>query len=159
MNKTIIDDSFLKKLLYKKYKSNFVYYRECNLERLSFVKKVEYAVSKLSILPFNKARLIINYWEDIKQIIPIFEKHKIHNYQIQREYKGKSISGTINVYFDKGEFNEGFIREIITKHYGYELGKKDIVDVCLYYAIETEKEVTIIHLYDDRGFREYTYVF
>ena len=70
MNKTIIDDSFLKKLLNKKYKSNFVYYRECNLERLSFVKKVEYAVSKLSILPFNKARLIINYWEDYQTYYP-----------------------------------------------------------------------------------------
>ena len=43
MLKTITDDSFLKKLFNRKYKTNIVV-RECDLERLPFAKKVEYAI-------------------------------------------------------------------------------------------------------------------
>ena len=74
-------------------------------------------------------------------------------------YNGKSTPGLIDIYFEKGDFNNDFFRDILTKHYGYELAKNDMLSVCLFYAIETETEITLFHLYDDRGFREYSYVF
>ncbi len=140
--------------------------RECDLERLPFQKKIEFTILRLSCLDFDEAQLTIQFWEDKKTILTILNNHNVFNYCLVRDYNYKMKNtlkrrikpGIINVFFKKGEFNEGLFEELLTKHYGFELGKDNFLEIYLFYSFVTSKEITIVWLYDDRGFREYSYL-
>ena len=157
MEKTIFNDSFISKLLKGKYKTK-VAIRNCDLEKLYFKQKVEFTVSRLASLPYNEARLMIQFWEDKNRIMKILNKHSIHNYKFQRDYYGLYTPGILDIFFQKGEFKNLFLKDIITKHYGFELAQKDSLNIMMFYTTSTSKEISVIHIYDDRGFREYYYL-
>lgn len=73
-----------------------------------------------------------------------------------REYKRGVESGIIDIYFVVS-FNSSFLEALITKHYGYELGKDDILNVFPCLAIDNGKQIIALMLYDDRGLYEYVW--
>ena len=134
---------------------------EITTERLAeiFVEQQERGVNNINLVtPTMYVYQIIDAIKIAKKqglIIPVV--YNTNGYENVETIK--MLDGLIDIYFEKGDFNNDFFRDILTKHYGYELAKNDMLSVCLFYAIETETEIILFHLYDDRGFREYSYVF
>ena len=48
-----------------------------------------------------------------------------------------------------------FLKVLITKHYGFENARPGTLNVTPFIAMDTDKEIIAIKLYDDRGFYEY----
>jgi len=156
MNYTIYDDAFLKRLFKRKIRKSFAQL-QCNMEWMSFEDKVIFVVDRLSAMRFDEARMILEYWEKVSDIIAVLEECHVWNYEIVSEYKlGRMTPGVINISF-KGSFDPHFLKVLITKHYGYELAKKDALAVWPYLAIDNGKQIIAIKLYDDRGFYEYVW--
>ena len=153
---SIYNSNFLRKVFSWKRRKNLAWLH-CDLEWMSFEDKVNFVVEYLSKMRFKEARMILEYWEKTCDIITVLEDCHIVNYEIFREYKlGRMTPGVVNITF-KDSFDAHFLRVLITKHYGYELAKKDVLAVWPYLAIDTEKQIIAIKLYDDRGFYEYVW--
>ena len=72
-----------------------------------------------------------------------------------REYKPMRMRpGVVHINF-VNEFNTRFLKVLITKHYGFENARPGTLNVTPFIAMDTDKEVIAIKLYDDRGFYEY----
>jgi len=156
MNYTIYDDAFLKRLFKQKIRKSFAQL-QCNMEWMSFEDKVIFVVDRLSAMRFDEARMILEYWEKTRDIVAVLEECQVKNYEIVTEYKcGRMTPGVININFKK-MFDPHFLNVLITKHYGYELGKDDVLAVLPYLAIDNGKQIIAIKLYDDRGFYEYVW--
>ena len=156
MNYTIYDDAFLKRLFKRKIRKSFAQL-QCNMEWMSFEDKVDYVVGRLSAMRFEEARMILEYWEKASDIVAVLEECHVGNYEMVSEYKlGRMTPGVININF-KHSFDPHFLKVLITKHYGYELAKKDVLAVCPFLAIDNGKQIIAIKLYDDRGFYEYVW--
>lgn len=153
MKNSIEDNLFIIKVLKRKLRRNIVRI-EYDMEWLSFEKKVTFATQKIRQIPFSKAKMMISFWEPSDKILSVLKSCNCNDWNILREYNGKQTSGLIEVYFEH-KINEHPLETIIRKHYGYELGKKDVLSLDLIMAFEKDNKITISHLYDDRGFRIY----
>lgn len=79
----------------------------------------------------------------------------VDDYEMTREYKPMRMRpGVVHINF-VNEFNTRFLKVLITKHYGFENARPDTLNVTPFIAMDTDKEVIAIKLYDDRGFYEY----
>lgn len=82
-------------------------------------------------------------------------KYNCHNSKFIREYKiGHQTPGQLEICFENC-MDEKFIRAMIKTHNGYELGKPNSLSLDLVFAFENGDDITICHLYDDRGFYYY----
>lgn len=152
---TIYDNDFLRKVFCRKLIRGIAR-NECDLEWMSFNDKVKFVVDRLSRMKFLEARMILEFWERTNDIIDLLDKCDVHDYKLVREYKGKMTPGVFEVHF-VGVFNSYFLEELVTKHYGYELAKNDILCILPFLAIDNGKQIVAIKLYDDRGFYEYVW--
>lgn len=152
MNNKIFDYSFVQKVIYRKVRRNIAW-AEYDQQRIPFNKKIDFALNRLKQIPFSKLKVIISFWEEYEIIQKILGKNQISNYSLIRNYKrGRKTPGLIEIYFDEC-FDVNLIRTFIKKHYGYELGKADYLNIDMCFIFENDKDVTICHLYDDRGFQ------
>lgn len=153
---TIYDNNFLRKVFCRKLKKGIATI-ECDLEGMSFKKKVTFVVDRLSKMKFLEARMILEFWEKTNDIIQMLEECHVYEYKLIREYKGRKTPGVIDIQF-LGSIDAHFLKVLITKHYGYELAKEDALSVWPFLAIDDGKQITAIKLYDDRGFYEYVWL-
>lgn len=155
-NYSIHNDKFLQSVFSWKRRKGLAWV-QCDMEWMSFEDKVNFVVGRLSAMRFDEARMILEYWEKTSDIVAVLEECQVKNYEIVTEYKlGRMTPGVININFKK-MFAPHFLNVLITKHYGYELGKDDVLAVWPYLAIDNGKQIIAIKLYDDRGFYEYVW--
>ena len=152
MNCKTFDYSFVQKVIYRKVRRNIAW-AEYDLQWIPFNKKIDFALDRLKQIPFTRLKVILLFWEEYEDVQKIFKRNHICNYSLIRDYKvGRRTPGMIELHYDEC-FDEKLIRTLIKKHYGYELGKKDSLSLDLIFVFEKDKDVTICHLYDDRGFQ------
>lgn len=152
MYNKIFDYSFVQKVIYRKVRRNIAW-AEYDQQRIPLKKKIDFALNRLKQTPFSRLKVIISFWEKYEKIQKVLKVNHICNYSLVRDYKvGRKTPGLIEIYFDE-RFDEKLIYTMIRKHYGYELGKAGSLSLDLVFVFEKDDNVTICHLYDDRGFQ------
>lgn len=152
MNDKTFDYKFVRRIIYRKLRKNIAW-AEYDQQRISFNKKIDFALNRLKQVPFSRLKVIIPFWEKYEALQKILGSC---NHTLIRDYKvGRSTPrftpGLIEIYYDEC-FDDKLIYTLIKKHYGYELGKDDSLHMEMIFVFEKDDDVTICHLYDDRGF-------
>lgn len=150
---SIFDPVFLHKIFNRKIRRGIVWV-SYDLDWLALNKKIDFACETLYKYKFNEAHFFIYYWEKDEIIVNMLNKWNITNYRVLKKYKGKIRGGLIEIIF-MNSFIKGWIKEIITCHYGYEMAKENSLSMVPYVVMVTDNCVHAIKLYDDRGFYEY----
>lgn len=126
-----------------------------DLDWLPLNRKIDFTVNRLCSYRFHKARLTLHFWESNEVLERMLKECAVNDYEIAREYKAMRMRpGVVHINF-VNEFNKTFLKVLITKHYGFENARPDTLNVTPFVAMDTDKEVIAIKLYDDRGFYEY----
>lgn len=152
MKHYMIDEKRVKRIVNRKLRKNILRI-DYMLDWLPFDKKVYIAFYKLHQIDFTSIRLYLYFWEPFEKLSKTFKKNNCDNWELVRNYKkGCLTPGLVEIYFDEC-INDKLIQTLIRKHYGYELGKVDSLSLDMIFVFEKDKDITICHLYDDRGFR------
>ena len=126
-----------------------------DLDWLPLNRKIDFTVSRLCSYRFHKARLTLHFWEPNEVLERMLKECAVDDYEMTRAYKPMRMRpGVVHINF-VNEFNTRFLKVLITKHYGFENARPDTLNVTPFVAMDTDKEVIAIKLYDDRGFYEY----
>lgn len=126
-----------------------------DLDWLPLNRKIDFTVNKLCSYRFHKARLTSHFWEPNEVLERMLKECAVDDYEMTRAYKPMRMRpGVVHINF-VNEFNTRFLKVLITKHYGFENARPDTLNVTPFIAMDTDKEVIAIKLYDDRGFYEY----
>jgi hypothetical protein len=126
-----------------------------DLDWLPLNRKIDFTVNRLCSYRFNKARLTLHFWERNEVLERMLKECAVDDYEMTREYKPMRMRpGVVHINF-VNEFNTRFLKVLITKHYGFENARPGTLNVTPFIAMDTDKEVIAIKLYDDRGFYEY----
>ena len=149
MNEKTFDYSFVRNVIYRKVRKNIAW-AEYDVQWIPFNKKIDFALNRLKQIPFSRLKVLLSFWEEYEKLQKILVNNR---HSLIRDYKaGRKPPGLIEIYFDEC-FDEKLIRTFIKKHYGYELGKASSLNLDMVFVFEKEEDVTICHLYDDRGFQ------
>lgn len=153
---SIYNDAFLKRVFDRKLRKGLVHIQG-SMACMSFNGKIQFVVDRLSEMRFNKARIILEYWEKTSEIVALLDKFQIKDFEIVRTYKmGYLTSGLIDIYFIDS-FDPAFLRIFITKHFSYEQSKSGAWNVWPLLAIDTDSQIIAIKLFSNREFQEYVY--
>ena len=126
-----------------------------DLDWLPLNRKIDFTVNRLCSYRFNKARLTLHFWESNEVLEQMLKECAVDDYEMTRAYKPMRMRpGVVHINF-VNEFNTRFLKVLITKHYGFENARPDTLNVTPSVAMDTDKELIAIKLYDDRGFYEY----
>ena len=153
-NISIYNEEFLSRVFSRKRRKGIVAI-SYDLDWLPLNRKIDFTVNRLCSYRFNKARLTLHFWESNEVLEQMLKECAVDDYEMTREYKPMRMRpGVVHINF-VNEFNTRFLKVLITKHYGFENARPGTLNVTPFIAMDTDKEVIAIKLYDDRGFYEY----
>ena len=153
-NISIYNEEFLSRVFSRKRRKGIVAI-SYDLDWLPLNRKIDFTVNRLCSYRFNKARLTLHFWESNEVLERMLKECAVDDYEMTREYKPMRMKpGVVHINF-ANEFNTRFLKVLITKHYGFENARPDTLNVTPFIAMDTDKELIAIKLYDDRGFYEY----
>jgi len=153
-NISIYNEKFLGRVFNRKTRKGIVRI-SYDLDWLPLNRKINFTVNKLCSYRFNKARLTLHFWEPNEVLERMLKECAVDDYEMTRVYKPMRMKpGVVHINFIN-EFNTRFLKVLITKHYGFENARPGTLNVTPFVAMDTDKEVIAIKLYDDRGFYEY----
>ena len=153
-NISIYNEKFLGRVFNRKTRKGIVAI-SYDLDWLPLNRKIDFTVNKLCSYRFHKARLTLHFWEPNEVLERMLKECAVDDYEMTRAYKPMRMRpGVVHINF-VNEFNTRFLKVLITKHYGFENARPDTLNVTPSVAMDTDKELIAIKLYDDRGFYEY----
>lgn len=153
-NISIYNEELLSKVFSRKRRKGIVAI-SYDLDWLPLNRKIDFTVNRLCSYRFHKARLTLHFWEPNEVLERMLKECAVDDYEMTRAYKPMRMRpGVVHINF-VNEFNTRFLKVLITKHYGFENARPDTLNVTPFVAMDTDKEVIAIKLYDDRGFYEY----
>ena len=153
-NISIYNEEFLSRVFSRKRRKGIVAI-SYDLDWLPLNRKIDFTVNRLCSYRFNKARLTLHFWESNEVLEQMLKECAVDDYEMTRAYKPMRMRpGVVHMNF-VNEFNTRFLKVLITKHYGFENARPDTLNVTPSVAMDTDKELIAIKLYDDRGFYEY----
>ena len=153
-NISIYNEKFLGRVFSRKRRKGIVAI-SYDLDWLPLNRKIDFTVNKLCSYRFHKARLTLHFWEPNEVLERMLKECAVDDYEMTRAYKPMRMRpGVVHINFIN-EFNTRFLKVLITKHYGFENARPDTLNVTPSVAMDTDKELIAIKLYDDRGFYEY----
>ncbi len=153
-NISIYNEELLSKVFNRKTRKGIVRI-SYDLDWLPLNRKIDFTVNRLCSYRFHKARLTLHFWERNEVLERMLKECAVDDYEMTRAYKPMRMRpGVVHINF-VNEFNTRFLKVLITKHYGFENARPDTLNVTPSVAMDTDKELIAIKLYDDRGFYEY----
>ncbi|MFC2812967.1 MAG: hypothetical protein ACFN4S_03965 [Prevotella conceptionensis] len=153
-NISIYNEELLSRVFSRKRRKGIVAI-SYDLDWLPLNRKIDFTVNKLCSYRFHKARLTLHFWEPNEVLERMLKECAVDDYEMTRAYKPMRMRpGVVHINF-VNEFNTRFLKVLITKHYGFENARPDTLNVTPSVAMDTDKELIAIKLYDDRGFYEY----
>ena len=153
-NISIYNEELLSRVFSRKRRKGIVAI-SYDLDWLPLNRKIDFTVNKLCSYRFHKARLTLHFWEPNEVLERMLKECAVDDYEMTRAYKPMRMRpGVVHINF-VNEFNTRFLKVLITKHYGFENACPDTLNVTPFIAMDTDKELIAIKLYDDRGFYEY----
>ena len=153
-NISIYNEKFLGRVFNRKTRKGIVRI-SYDLDWLPLNRKIDFTVNRLCSYRFHKARLTLHFWEPNEVLERMLKECAVDDYEMTRAYKPMRMRpGVVHINFIN-EFNTRFLKVLITKHYGFENARPDTLNVTPSVAMDTDKELIAIKLYDDRGFYEY----
>lgn len=153
-NISIYNEELLSRVFSRKRRKGIVAI-SYDLDWLPLNRKIDFTVNRLCGYRFHKARLTLHFWEPNEVLERMLKECAVDDYEMTRAYKPMRMRpGVVHINF-VNEFNTRFLKVLITKHYGFENARPDTLNVTPFVAMDTDKEVIAIKLYDDRGFYEY----
>lgn len=153
-NISIYNEELLSRVFSRKRRKGIVAI-SYDLDWLPLNRKIDFTVNRLCSYRFHKARLTLHLWEPNEVLERMLKECAVDDYEMTRAYKPMRMRpGVVHINF-VNEFNTRFLKVLITKHYGFENARPDTLNVTPFVAMDTDKEVIAIKLYDDRGFYEY----
>ena len=153
-NISIYNEELLSRVFSRKRRKGIVAI-SYDLDWLPLNRKIDFTVNRLCSYRFHKARLTLHFWEPNEVLERMLKECAVDDYEMTRAYKPMRMRpGVVHINF-VNEFNTRFLKVLITKHYGFENARPDTLNVTPSVAMDTDKELIAIKLYDDRGFYEY----
>lgn len=157
MEISIYNDVFLKKVFNRKIKRPVVYCVASFMDHLSMQDKIDFTINRLNEVKFKKARIIIEYWNDLDKILKLLIKNKMSDYTIIKPYKKNRIKpGVLSIDIKSKQIDRNFLKSLLKRHYAYDFAYPNRLEITPYIVMDTGiNEIIAFKLYDDRGFYEY----
>lgn len=147
------DSKFLKILKNKKGRN--VAKGRFDIENIEMSKKSDFIVAFLLSLKFIKGITYkILFWEKDDVLTELF-KFNFSNKksEISVSYRSGKLPGVLFV--NDREVDELFLRLILENHFNYEMAKNPALNLRVQICINQEEFLTLLDIYDDRGFDIY----
>lgn len=146
-------DTFFQNLL-KVEKHNKTIIAKYDIEPVKQQEKIdfiEYIIN--SFKPFFSITYKILFWEKSEIIQQFIDSNKEKTFLRLTNYKGGKDSGT--VFVDDDYFDKTFFEALLINHFNFEMAEDPSMNIRVQICISSESKISIIDIYDDRGFNIY----
>lgn len=147
-------DKNFKKLLETKKEKNIVRGR-FDLESIELSKKSGFIINLLSsINSIVSLTYKVLFWEEDNKVESLI-KSNFENikYEIVTPYKQGKLPGI--VFIEEKTINNHFLEALLNNHFNYEMAVDPSLDMRVQLCINQENFITLLDIYDDRGFDIY----
>ncbi|WP_259014676.1 hypothetical protein [Emticicia fluvialis] len=143
-------DILLLKLLKSKKGKNIITGR-FDIENIELKKKAGFIIKFiLSIKCIKTVTYKILYWENDEVLKEFFNNSSNNNFNISISYNYGKIPGVIFV--EDTDIDEFFLKLLLENHFNYEMAKEPALNLRIQVCINQEEFITVLDIYDDRGF-------
>jgi hypothetical protein len=158
MNINLIDLSFFEKKIINLIKDKKIKNIErdvFDIEKISLPNKSNFLISFIKgIKNVESIKYRILFWEKDNILINFFNYNfSDKNFEIQKPYKGRKSPGIIFVIDEK--IDSIFLSELLKNHFNYEMAKEPSMNLRVQIYLHQNKSITLLDIYDDRGFYVY----
>jgi hypothetical protein len=151
INHNNFDENF-KKILKQKKGKNIIRTR-FYLEHSTIKFKINFLINYLNTISgFIAITYKILFWESDNKIINFLEEN-VSDYNILSGYLNNKKPGI--VYISHKTIDLKFLESILINHFNYEKAKEPSINIRLQFAIETDIQIILFDIYDDRGLDAY----
>lgn len=143
----------LGKLLETKKSENVVKGR-FDIESIGLKEKIDFITHLL--LSFKSVLSLtykIQFWEKDSIVQSLIESNKEKIVEIVTSYKNGEMPGVL--FIDEKTIDETFLRTLLMNHFNHEMGKDPSLNIRVQICVNHEKYITLLDIYDDRGFDIY----
>jgi len=117
-------------------------------EKIDFITHLLLSFKSVSSLTYK-----ILFWDSDKIIQKFIESNKEKIFEIITPYKNGEMPGTL--FIDERAIDEAFLHTLLINHFNYEMAKDPSLNIRVQICVNHEKYITLLDIYDDRGFDIY----
>ncbi|KAA5535581.1 hypothetical protein [Paenimyroides baculatum] len=151
IDSTNFDDQF--KVLLENKKGENVITGRFDIESIGLIKKIDFIIEFFSLNQIIGSTIKILFWEKDSFLINLMTSMNVTNYWLATSYKNEEIPGTL--YIDMSVFDESVFRQLLINHFNFEMAENPSLNIRVQISLTKEKKVTLLDIYDDRGFDIY----
>jgi len=151
INSKKFDYSF-EKLLEKKEGKNIIKGR-FDIEPVPVLKKIEFIIQFFSLKFIEGLTYKLLFWEKDDLLVSFMNSINVMKYSIITSYKNGEVPGVL--FIDMDTFNETVFRQLLIHHFNYEIAEDPSLNIRVQICLNEKKSITLLDIYDDRGFDVY----
>ncbi|WLD23771.1 hypothetical protein NU10_13860 [Flavobacterium dauae] len=151
IDSTNFDDQF--KVLLENKKGKNVITGRFDIESIGLINKIDFIIEFFSLNQIIGSTIKILFWEKDSFLINLMASMNVTNYWLATSYKNEEIPGTL--YIDMSVFDESVFRQLLINHFNFEMAENPSLNMRVQICLTKEKKVTLLDIYDDRGFDIY----
>ncbi len=114
----------------------------------NFITHLISSLGKISSLTYK-----ILFWEKNDVIQTFIESNKRIEFRISAKYESGKKPGVI--FIDEKGLDKAFFEVLLTNHFNYEMAEEPSMNIRVQLCVNYENHISIIDIYDDRGFNVY----
>lgn len=115
----------------------------------SFSRRVGFVLALIQNYIKKEFTLEVKFWEENSKIIDFFKEMQ-NSYAVVQEYKNGEEPGIIVI--DDKNLDIKFFEQLLQRHYNHDLAYEPALSVKLLLFVNSDENLTVFDLYDDRGF-------
>lgn len=117
-------------------------------EKIDFITHLLFSFKSVSSLTYK-----ILFWENDKVIQEFIESNQKKIFDIVTSYKNGEMPGAL--FIDERTIDEAFLRVLLINHFNHEMAKDPSLNIRVQICVNHEEYITLLDIYDDRGFDIY----
>ncbi len=122
-----------------------------DIENIELRKKADFIIKFiLSIKSIISVTYKILYWEKDAILKAFFTNLGKNNFGISNSYRNGKLPGV--VFTEEAVIDESFLKLLLENHFNYEMAKEPALNLRIQICINQEELITVLDIYDDRGF-------
>lgn len=114
-----------------------------------FSRRVGFVLALIQNYVKNEFTVEVKFWEENNKIIDFFKKIQ-NSYTVVQEYNNGEEPGIIVI--DDNNLDIKFFEQLLQRHYNHDLAYEPALSVKLLLFVNSDENLTVFDLYDDRGF-------
>lgn len=152
INSTNFDDQF--RTLLENKKGDKVITGRFDIEPVGLINKIDFIIQFFSLKLIMGLTIKILFWENDSLLKNLMASMNVTKYQLVNSYKNGENPGIL--YIDMNVLEESVIRQLLINHFNYEMAQDPSLNIRVQICLVEENKITLLDIYDDRGF--YIYV-